>query len=137
MSGQLDFNSDAYRSIETLLCGLLRFAHRVTLLGFVSSVRERAKAKNKDEFVDYHKQIELKVSRTAPGVQEKLNKILNDTSTAVVVYMSLSSVFFLAFAIVFFICRGLGIVRDGAESQISSIMESEVYREESRPTQFA
>jgi hypothetical protein len=129
-SGKLSFDDEAYRSIETLLCGLLRFAHRVTFAGFLLSVREQAQAKKSDEYIDYHKQIELKISRTPAAIQETLRRILAQTHVMVSVYMAVCSLLFMAAAVVYASLRALNLVRDWSKKEISSVVENEAYRAE-------
>lgn len=130
-SGELSFDDDAYRAIETLLCGLLRFGHRITFLSYMLSVMEQEKTKKSEEYVDYHKQIQLKITRTSPAVQEKLQTILSETHKMVTIYIALSSLLFMAAAVIFVVLRALNLIRKIGKSEISSVVESEAYRAES------
>jgi hypothetical protein len=130
-SGELSFDDEAYRAIETLICGLLRFGHRVTFMGFILSMREQALAKKSDDYVDYSKQIELKISRTPPDVQSQLRKILSDVHSMVTIYMAVSSLLFMVASVVLALLRGLNLFRNFGKREISSVLESEAYRAES------
>jgi hypothetical protein len=130
-SGELPFDSEAYRSIETLLCGLLQFSHRVTFISYVLSYRERRDAIKCNEYVDYSQQIDLKVSRTEPATQQKLRAILSEIHQAITIYMALSSLLFLASAAVLVTLRTLNLFNGYSKREISAVLESEAYRAES------
>ena len=130
--GKLSFDDEAYRAIELLLCGLLRFAHRVTFIGFIMSVREQVKAREANEFVDYPKQVELKISRAPEGVREDLRSIMSQTNSMVSFYMAVCSLLFIAAALIYALLRALNLARDWSKKEISAVVESEAYRDETR-----
>lgn len=130
MSEDLSFDDDAYRALETLICGLLRFAHRVTFAGFLLSIYDQAKARKFEEYIDYHKQIELKISRAPMSAQEKLRAILMDTHKMVSVYMAVCSLLFMAAGVAYALLRALNLIRDWSKKEISSVVENEAYRAE-------
>jgi hypothetical protein len=127
-SGEVSFQDDAYRAIETLICGLLRFAHRVTLGSFLLSVWYQSKSKEANDFVDYHQQIEFKVSKSSPDAQKALNKILSDIQTAVTVYMAFSSLAFITASAIYMMLKWLHILTNNTRNTISHVVESEAYR---------
>jgi hypothetical protein len=129
---ELPFDSEAYRAVETILCGLLRFGHRLTFMGFVFSALEEIKSKKTNEYVDYQKQIELKISRTSPATQERLWAILSELHKTVTVYIARSSLLFMASALVFAFLRTLNLFRNIGKREISAVLEREAYRAESR-----
>jgi hypothetical protein len=135
-SGELPFDSDAYRSIETLLCGLLRFGHRLTFMRFILSALEQERAKKSKDYVDYAQQIELKVSRTPAATQDKLQLLLSDVHKTVTVYVSISSLLFMAGVVVISILRAFNFCRDLTKRKVSSVLESEAYRAESSRSGF-
>jgi len=130
-SGQISFDDEAYRALETLFCGLLRFAHRVTFLGFLLSIREQFKAKQANEYVDHNAQIELKISQAPAEVRGTLRSILSETHTMVAFYMGVSSLLFLLVGGVYLVLRVLNVVRDETK-KASAVVESEAYWAESR-----
>lgn len=135
--GELPFDSDAYRMLETLMCGLLRFGHRVTFLTYVFSSAEQFRAKKAGEFVDVSAQIALKVSRLDPATQAKLKKIIGDAHTAIVVYMAFTSLFLMALLAAFGTAKLLGLWRPN-KAELSHPVEQEAYRAEThRPLQPA
>jgi hypothetical protein len=131
-SGELPFDDQAYRSIETLLCGLLRFGHRLTFLSFFLSSREQSLARKDKDYIDYAKQIELKVMRTPAPVQKKLASILAETHKAVLIYVSVSSLLFMIAAALFAFLRAVNLTKNAGNRAISSVVESEAYRAEYR-----
>jgi len=53
MSNELPYESDTYRTLEMLICGMLRFGHRITFLTYVMCVVEQQRAKKEKDFVDF------------------------------------------------------------------------------------
>lgn len=135
-SGEIAFDNEAYRSLETLICGLLRFAHRVTLVGFVLSSIEQGRARKANEYVDYHSQIQLKISRDTSEVQEKLCHVLAEVQNAVFVYMFFSSLIVILLGIPLYLLSKM-LNFSGKSRQFSRVMESEVYRAESQQRRLA
>ena len=131
MSGEVPFDSEAYRSIETLISGLLRFAHHVTFVTFLLSSKEQEQAKKEKGYVDYAHQIELKILQTPPATQEKLRKILKDVHTVLMLYMGLSSLLFMASSVILLFREGVHAVRD-TKAHGAAVFEEEAYRQESR-----
>jgi hypothetical protein len=139
MSGELPFESDTYRVLETLICGMLRFGHRITFLTYVFCRIEQERAMKDKDFVDVSRQIALKVSRLNPTTQAKLVEILNGLRLATIVYMAFTSLFFLSVFTIFETAKVLGIWRpDEKAKEISFVIEREAYRAESmRPLRVA
>lgn len=130
MSGELPFDSDAYRSVEMLMCGLLRFGHRITLFTYVLSIIEETRAARQDrDYTDASQRIALKVSQLAPKTQSKVDSILNGARTAAVVYIASTSLILLVVTPIVLIARCLGIWRP-SKSTISRPIEREAYRAE-------
>jgi hypothetical protein len=131
MDGDLPFNSDTYRAIETLLCGVLRFAHRITVLTYFSSRIEQERAKSDKDYVDVSAQIALKISRLDPATQEKLTTLLTNARSAIVLYMAVNSLLFMAVIACFLVAKWLGLWSpDGARKELSAPIEREAYRME-------
>lgn len=139
MSGELPFESDAYRSIETLMCGMLRFGHRITFLTYILCRREQERAKKDKDYVDMSKQFALKISRLDPSIRDKVTKILASISNETIVYMSFTSLFFLLIIGVYLVAKGCGLFwQDHKTKEISFVIEREAYRAESmRPLRVA
>jgi hypothetical protein len=132
MSGELPFDSETYRTLETLICGLLRFAHRITLLTYLFSRIERERAKKDKNYVDLAQQIALMISREHPKTQAKLGKILEGLSSAITVYWAFTSLLFILVFAVFEVAKALGLWRPEQETeQITFVVEHEAYRAES------
>jgi hypothetical protein len=133
VSGEVPFESDTYRSLEILINGLLRFAHRITFLTYLLSVIEQEKAKKDKDYVDTSKQIALKISRLEPDARSKVVNILSSMRTAILLYMVFSSLFFTAVVAVFMILRRTGLWRpEQARANLTGVIEREAYRFESR-----
>lgn len=128
MTGELPFDSDAYRVIETLLSGLLRFGHRISLLTYVFSARAVSRAQKEKDYVSVAAQISLQVSRLQPSTQVKILEILKGAHSVVIVYMVLSSTLFLS---LFFLMKSLeilGLVHlEEAKGKVRDVIEREVY----------
>jgi hypothetical protein len=132
MTGELPFDSDAYRAMEALICGLLRFGHRITFPTYVLSSIEQNRARKEDrDYVDVAKQISLKVSRLKPVTQQKIAAILSDARSAVLLYIAFTSLIFMALAAVMTVAKWCGIWRPN-KAKLSSPVEQEVYRAELR-----
>jgi hypothetical protein len=130
MDEKLRFDNDVYRQIETLLCGLLRFAHRVSFLTYVFSWSELEKEKKEKDYVDVSKQIALKVSRLPADVQRDVMTILDDTRKALFVYMAFTSLIFLIPFAVIMTMKLFGIWRPERVKATTNVIEWEAYRAE-------
>jgi hypothetical protein len=131
MNGELDFGNDTYRTLETLLCGLIRFSHRITFLTFIFSLVEQEKAKKEKGYADLGQQIALKISRLDPDTQTKLKALLTGVRSAIILYLVFSSVLFMTIIFLYYVRRlvGLGPKTDDTD-EISSVVEREAYRAE-------
>jgi len=133
MDGELAYNDPAYRTFEMLLCGLVRFAHRITFLTYVVSLRQQRQAMKDKDHVDLNKQIALTVSRLAPGEQKKLNDIAQEARTALVLYMVFTSIPLFTIVMAFVCARRLGLISQGSTKEhFTSPIEQEAYGFESR-----
>jgi hypothetical protein len=132
MDGELSFDNEAYRSIETLICGLLRYGHRISFLTYLFSRREQERAKKEKDYVDVGQQVALKVSRLQPGTQEKIAKILVSIRHAIVLYMAFSSLFLLAMIFLFRVLKVFGWGREPNKAKLTGVIEQEAYRIEAR-----
>jgi len=132
MEGDISFNSDLYRQLEMLLCGLLRFGHRVTLLTYIFSKREQEAAKNSKDYIDVSQQIALKVSRLDPVAQGKLIRILQCVQRAIFLYMAFTSLWFLTFACGMLVAKLFGLYRPDEKAKITGVIQQEAYRAESK-----
>lgn len=133
MTGELPFDSDAYRALETLLCGLLRFGHRISFLTYLFSARENSRARKEKDYVDVAAQISLKVSRLEPSTQTKILNILKSVHGVVVLYMAFSSLLFLASCIVMKALELLGLVHfEETKDNVRQVIESEAYTAETQ-----
>jgi len=128
MTGELPFDSKLYRRTETLLCGLLRFAHRVTFMTYIFSKAEQEKDKKLKDHVDVTAEINLEMSRLAPEARKNFGKIMRDVSRAILLYMAFTSMFFLAASIPIALLRVLGIWRSEKAKEVSNVIEQEAYR---------
>ncbi|WP_263367010.1 hypothetical protein [Edaphobacter bradus] len=133
VDGKLSFNSDTYRTLETLLCGLLRFAHRVTLVTYALSRIEQDKAKKEPDHGNLSQQITLKISRTDPEAQEKLYKLMNELRDAIFLYIAFSSILFMLIAAAFGIAQLLGLWHpEKTKKELTGVIETEAYRTEAK-----
>jgi hypothetical protein len=139
VSGELPFDSDTYRTLETLICGLLRFGHRISLLTFILCRKEQERAKKDKDFVDLSQQIALKISRLDPATQAKLLRILEGVRGATIVYMSFTSLLFLSVFTAYLTAKFLGVWHAMEKAkEISFVIEREAYLSESmRPLRVA
>ena len=134
LNGELDFNDPAYRSIETLFCGLLQFAHRISFLTYIVSVRERYRAMKDKDYVDVSKLIALRVSRLDPTLQSELNKLAYEARKALTLYMVFNSLPLFTLITTMGIAQRLGLIHleNGGREQVSLPIEREAFCYESR-----
>lgn len=130
MNGQLAFDSEIYRQIETLLCGLLRFGHNVTFLTFMFSREQQEKAKSRTDYVDVSQEIAAKIALLNPDVQAEVAKILLRVQRAILLYVSFTSLLFLIASIGFTLAKLVGVWRPEKAKEISDVVEREAYRAE-------
>ncbi len=132
-TGELPFDSEAYRALELLICGLLRFGHRITFLTFLFYKIEIERAKKERDYIDVSQQITLKISRLKPETQGKLGLIMKDVQSALILYMAFSSLFFLSIYSVMKVCKWLGLWHpENAREGVTRVIEREAYLAESR-----
>jgi hypothetical protein len=133
MSGELAYNDSAYRNFEVLLCGLVRFAHRITFSTYLFSHRQQQEAAKDKDYVDVGKLLALSMSRLAPDTQRKLTEISESARSALVLYMVLSSLPLFAMVITVGIAGWLGVISSvNTKEQLSTPIEQEAYRSETR-----
>jgi hypothetical protein len=138
LNGELDFDSELYRQLEILLCGLLRFSHRITFLSFVASARSQARARQSKEYVDVGQLIALKISRLDAETQLSLKSILEKVRDAIFAYIGFTSLLFLCIAIGWVIATKVFRWQPKSEKEITFVVEREAYRAEAmRPAQAA
>jgi hypothetical protein len=128
--GRISYDDEAYRAIELILNGSIRYAHRLTFLSYISSVRENARAKQEDkDQTDFSQQLALKISRLKPETQKELKEILGKFHTALSLYMAASSAIFKVLFLIYLVAR---VFRpEEAKQQVEQrvfVMEHEVYR---------
>jgi hypothetical protein len=70
------------------------------------------------------------------ATQEKLQLLLSDVHKMVTFYVSISSLLFMASAVVISILRAFNFCRDLTKRRVSSVLESEAYRAESSRSEF-
>lgn len=130
---EIPYDDPAYRSFETLLCGLLRFAHRITFLSYCFSALQRSRASKQRDYVDVAQQIALRVSRLRPDTQVKFNQIAREARNALIAYMVLSSIPLLVFLLSLFLAKRFGLIRTkGPKERIINPIEQEAYLCEER-----
>lgn len=128
MNEEMVFDDEAYRSLEILFNGLLRFAHRLTFLTYVLSSIETSKVQKEKDYVSVSAQISLKVSRLEPDVQAKISEILKEAMSAVLIYLAASSLFFLTLYCALKLLDAVGIVQLGEkEDDAREAIEREAY----------
>jgi hypothetical protein len=139
MSNELPYESDTYRTLEMLICGMLRFGHRITFLTYVMCVVEQQRAKKEKDFVDFSQQIALKISRLDPKTQAKLTEIMSNLTTATNLYMAFTSLPFLTTFALYETAKVFGLLRPAHETRtMSYVIEREAYRSECmRPLRVA
>lgn len=129
---EIEFDNEAYRSVETLICGLQRFAHRLTFMTYIFSNIAQDNAKRSKDYVDFHQHLQLKVNRTTPENQVKLQKILRELNHAVSLYTALSSVLFMMTIPIAYLLHNLNLLKNFTKSKVANVLESEAYRAEDR-----
>ncbi len=130
MTGELPFDSETYRTIETLMCGLLRFGHRITFLTYIFGAVEQHRARQEKDYVDVAQQIALKISLLEPGTRDKLKEILEKVRAAIVLYSAFTSILFLFLFVVYKIAGRLDSRAENETKEVSFVIEREAYRAE-------
>ena len=89
--GRINCDSKAYRSVESLLNGVIRYAHRFTFVAMVLSLREmHRRASNGPDFTA---ELKGQVDTISDAqVRRELNAIMVETSTLMAKYIAKSSV---------------------------------------------
>jgi len=134
-SGAVPFESDTYRSLEILFNGLLRFAHRLTAASFFAALIQNAREKKDRDNIDFSKKLALKIARMPQASQASLHGILKNVNSAVVVYITLSSLPLLLLCICIWMIR-LCTVRTSVSEELSSAVEEDAYVCELRHTEL-
>jgi hypothetical protein len=127
VSGELPFDDDTYRSVEILLCSVLRYAYRFTWLRFYLWEKEQNQAKQEKNYEDLGQQLSLKISRTEPAVQAKLNSVVARLHDALIMYMAFTSLYFLAGFAVYYVRGRFGARSAPKDKKVTSVLEQEAY----------
>jgi hypothetical protein len=130
MDGKIPYDSDLYRQLEVLLCGLLRFGHRATLLSYISLKAHQEQLKNENDYIDISSQIALKISNLEPGIQLEIAHLLSDVRRSILSYLASASLLALAIASVLRVLRMFGIYKPDEAAKISHVVEQEAYQAE-------
>jgi len=136
LSGELSFDSETYRNMETLFNGLLRYGHRFSVTTYILSAKHQANARKEKDYVDVARQIDLSISRQEPAQREKLQKILVDIHQALILYMTFSSLLVLAAMAVYVMLNMLGIASVD-DRKVTAVIEREAYWAETRQRRLA
>jgi len=136
-SEEVPFGSDTYRSLETLLNGLLRFAHRLTAASYFAALIQNARAARTKDHVDFSKQLTLKISRMPLDSQKKLCDILKKVNSAVILYMVFSSLPLLFLCLCGVLYLRLKNIRTSVKDDLCSAVEEEAYTQELRYPEYA
>jgi hypothetical protein len=129
----IEFENPAYRALETLFCGLLRYSHRITFLSFLISKRASNRAEKEKDYVNVSAQIALKVSQLQPETQERILEILKGVQSILMIYIACSSLLFLSILAVYKVLDILGIRHlKEAQGRVVDAIEREAYLAESR-----
>jgi hypothetical protein len=133
MQKEIEFDGDAYRNLETLFNGLLRFGHRISLLTYVLSKIEVERASKEKDFVSFSSQMSLRISRLEPDTQKKIHGILNQLHHELMRYMAQSSLFFMSTYLVFTVLDAIGLAHlTERKKEVGRVIEQEAYFAESR-----
>jgi hypothetical protein len=129
MDGELSQEEAAYRNFELLLCGMVRFAHRITFSTFVFSHRQQQQAMKEKDYVDVGKLLTSSMLRLAPDTKRKLNEISESIRTALLLYMVLSSIPLFTVMMAYGIASRLRLTAStNTKEQFSTPIEQEAYR---------
>jgi len=132
-TGEIEFEDPAYRMLETLFCGLLRFGHRITFLSFVISKFATSQAEKEKDYVNVSAQIALRVSQLRPETQAKILEMLKGIQSILMIYIGCSSLLFLSIFSVYKMLEILGIKHLGeTKERVVDAIEREAYIAESR-----
>jgi hypothetical protein len=133
MNGEIDFDNEAYRALETLFNGLLRYGHRLSFLTYLVSAVSNSRAQKAKDYVSVSALISLKVSRLAPETQQKVLRILTEAHTMVMGYMGASSLLVLFLLGVLKTLEALGVVHlENEKKAAREVIEREAYFAETR-----
>jgi hypothetical protein len=127
--GEVSFDDDAYRSVELLINGIIRYTHKYTLIGFIVAVFNDAQAKRDDkDYVDFGQQLALKISRLGSQAETEINSILGEIHNSLLGYLGVTS---FAFMVLWVTLRVVHIFKPNrAKQEIDRqvfIMEREAY----------
>jgi hypothetical protein len=134
MNGDLLFDGEAYRTFETLLNALLRFAHRITVPVYLLSKWEQDRAKLRKDYVDVAQQIDLSLSRLDSQTAERLTNIIKNVHSAIIFYMAVSSLSFLALLALYAMSQLFGTDwHSDRQEKMVAVIEREAFFAETRP----
>lgn len=127
--GHIDCDSQAYRTVESFLNGVIRYAHRFTFFAYIMSQINTDRTRSRGEDVDFSKQLKAAVETTIdPIAKKELQAIVLQMSQLIVRYAAKSSLIFLAVAGVYFMIRPfLPVLALTKKKEAVSAFEREAY----------
>jgi hypothetical protein len=128
--GRISYDDEAYRAIEILLNGLIRYAHRMSFLTWVCTVRENARARRESKDIpDFGQQVALKIARLDPEMQIQISQLLSKVHSALALYLTANSLVFKLAAVWVLILRMCRPVETKEQfTQQVFVLEYEAYR---------
>lgn len=125
---KINFDDDAYRSMELLINAVIRYAHRYSFLTYIFSVVEMERSKKEDkDYVNFGKQMTLKFSHLDPKVRSEFVEILTSIHKSLCLYMLGTSFLFKVLLLVYYLKKFTGAKAEVKEQVI--VLEREAYRE--------
>lgn len=131
-TGKLDFDSDVYRSMETLICGMQRYAHRMTFMIYLFSFDYQQKNSREKGRPDVYERMLQKTASAPPEVQAELKAILRDVSDDLATYVTTSSLLFMSAIPVAIAAHHLNRMGTFTKEKVSATLANEAYMAECR-----
>jgi hypothetical protein len=90
-SGKISFDDPAYRSIELLINGLIRYAHRLTFVSYIMTWRKKEYVDPAHGSIRFSERLGAQLEKASPEVRDEINKLHQMVSSAVFAYLVATS----------------------------------------------
>ena len=132
-SGEVPYTDEAYRNLRSLINGLIRYGHRLTLAFYVHTAITIARTGNIEPKPDFSKQLDLQISRLNPHAQAKMSEVRRRMYHACLIYLLGTSLVLQCMFVVWLLASPF---RPASASRIREGLDAEVQREAHRAVEW-
>lgn len=91
-SGKISFDDPAYRSIELLINGLIRYAHRLSFVSYIQSMQKKEDVDAAHGSIRFSERLGVQLEKASPEVRDEIKRLHRMVSRAVFYYLIATSI---------------------------------------------